>query len=163
MGHPTVHNRTPFLFEALFLNDEASRPILVGLLKASFRIQDQSSGPLIPLAKQVEMTVSGEFTGKPEASSYRYEPEALPPKPLTDVVLIATAHPPQAGMDSFDVGLRIADTVQHAVVFGDRVWLDGAGGPSISAPKPIDSLPLVYEHAFGGVDRMLAFADISLR
>ena len=37
-------------------------------------------------------------------------------------------------------------------VSGDRVW--GAGGPS--APEPFTRMPLVYERAFGGVDRQVA-------
>lgn len=153
MGHPVTYNRTPFLFEGLFMNDEESQPILVGLLKASFRIQDQSEGPLIPLAEQIELNVAGEFNGAPEASSYRYEPEAVLPKPQTDVILIATARPPEAGLSQFEVGLRIGNTVQRAMVFGDRVWLDGAGGPAISRPKPVESVPLIYENAFGGLDK----------
>lgn len=160
MGHPAIFNRTPFLFEPLFLNDSQSRPVLVGMLKASFRLQDQSAGPLIPLAEQLAMNVAGEFTGVAGSSSYRYEPEAVPPKPLTDVVLISTARAPNPGMSQFDVGIRIGDTVQRAVVFGDRIWLDGARGPSISTPKPIDSLPLIYEHAFGGIDTHTQFNGV---
>lgn len=152
MGHPAIYNRTPFLFEALFLNDPSSQPVLVGLLKASFRIQDKSEGPLIPLPEQVALKPAGEFNGAPEFSSYRYEPEVVPPKPLTDIVLIATARAPQPDMSSFEVGIRIGDVVQRATVFGDRIWLDGAGTPQISSPKPLDSLPLTYEHAFGGTD-----------
>lgn len=160
MGHPAIYNRTPFLFESLFLNDQNSQPVLVGILKASFRIQDGSVGPLIPLSEQVELKPAGEFTGTPDLSSYRYEPEAVPPKPLTDVVLIATARSPQPGTGSFDVGIRIGDAVQRALVFGDRVWLEGAGGSEISAPLPIDQLPLIYEYAFGGIDSLAMINDI---
>lgn len=160
MGHPTLYNRTPFLFEALFLNDESSRPVVTGLLKASFRIQDKSVGPLIPLLEQIPLNTAGVFNGAPELSSCRYEPEVVPPKPLTDVVLIATARPPEPGMTSFDVGIRIDDVLQRAIVFGDRIWLNGAGSPEISSPKPVESLPLTYEHAFGGVDAQTMIGGI---
>lgn len=152
MGHPAIYNRTPFLFEPLFLHDERSRPILVGLLKASFRIQDHSAGPLIPLLEQIPLKPAGEFNGAPDNSSYRHEPDVVPPKPLTDVVLIATARAPQPGLSQFDVGIRIGDTVQRALVMGDRIWLDGTAGMQISEPRPIEQLPLIFENAFGGVD-----------
>jgi hypothetical protein len=41
---------------------------------------------------------------------------------------------------------------KRAMVFGDRYWLRSLGGTYPTPPELFESLPLVYERAFGGVD-----------
>jgi hypothetical protein len=54
------------------------------------------------------------------------------------------------------VTLSVGDCEKSILVSGDRVWRDGRP----SDPKPFESMPLVWERAFGGVhrydDRVLA-------
>lgn len=152
MGHPRVNNATTFHFEPLFLQDEEMRPLFVGLVKAAFRIQPDSIGPVIPMKEQIAPVLAGEQYGPPETSSYKYEPECVPFKQNTDIVLIATARAPKQNITEFDCGFRVGDNIQVARIFGNRVWQKGAAGMRISEPEIVTEIPLNYENAFGGVD-----------
>jgi hypothetical protein len=48
-----------------------------------------------------------------------------------------------------DVSLRVGSISKRVRVFGDRVWRLGM---SMSRPEPFDTMPLVWERAYGGVD-----------
>lgn len=152
MGHANVNNTTPFHFEPLFLQDEEMRPLFVGLVKAAFRIQPDNMGPVIPMKKQIAPVLAGELYGEPEKSSYKYEPECVPFKLNTDIVLIATARAPNQNMTQFDCGFRVGDSIQIARIFGDRFWHKNALGMTMSTPEIVTEIPLIYENAFGGVD-----------
>lgn len=152
MGHPKVNNTTQFHFEPLFLQDEEMRPLFVGLVKATFRIQPSQNGPLIPMQEQVPAVVAGEPYGDPEISSYKYEPECTPYKCNTDIVLVGNAKAPQENMTQFDCGFRVGSQVKVARIFGERVWVKGVLGMSATEPLSVTEVPLIYENAYGGVD-----------
>ncbi|WP_339720042.1 DUF2169 domain-containing protein [uncultured Paraglaciecola sp.] len=152
MGHPKVKNTTAFHFEPLFLQDEEMQPLFVGLVKAAFRIQPDSMGPVIPMKEQIAPVLAGEKYGEPEKSSYKYEPECVPFKPNTDTVLIGTARAPTPNMTQFDCGFRVGDCLQLARIFGDRFWHKTKLGMTMSEPEVVTKVPLIYENAFGGVD-----------
>lgn len=48
------------------------------------------------------------------------------------------------------VEVTVGPCQKEAVVFGQRVWRPGLGGPSPSRPEPFTSVPLIYERCFGG-------------
>jgi hypothetical protein len=151
MGHPTIDNQTPFAFEPLFLADEELRPLLVPVIKATYVL---SSAKNLALAEeQVPVNVPGEFYGDPDESNYKYEPEVAFIKPATDVVLIGHAHANRAGDTQVDVTLKLGSLEKTARVFGDRTWVKSFGIPTMSDPEPFESIPLMYERAFGGWDR----------
>lgn len=158
MGHPVILNETPFVVEPLVLADKDLAPILVTVLKASFRLRDSSEGPLVPMRAQLSFDAEGSWYGDPASSSPRTDPEGGPPKPATDVILLATTRPPSPTETRFDVGLRIGRHVQRAVVFGERVWEQGPDGLAPSAAQPASAIPLRYEFAFGGIDQEAARA-----
>jgi len=152
MGHPLCFNRTPFHFEWLPLVDDIGRSVLVGLVKASFRLRERSDGPLIPLAEQLAFEPAGTTLPAEGGLCHRYEPEGVLPKPGTDLVLIGTARAPRPGLTSFDIAFRVGRTVRQARVFGDRIWRDTGIGFAISKPAPVDTIPLDFTRAFGGRD-----------
>ena len=152
MGHPKINNTTDFHFEPLFLQDEEMRPLFVGLVKATFRIQPSQNGPLIPMQDQVPAVVAGEPYDDPETGSYKYEPECAPYKCNTDIVLVGSAKAPQENMRQFDCGFRVGNQVKVARIFGERVWVKGMLGMTASEAQPVTEVPLTYENAFGGVD-----------
>jgi hypothetical protein len=153
MGHPEVENHTPFIFEALFLADEEFRPLIVPLLKATFTIGPR--GECRPAEEQIPISFEGEYWGEdPATSSYKYEPEIAFFKPGTDVVVIGHAHAPRGGTTQMDVGVSIGPLCKSAIVFGDRVWFRAAGGIAMSRPIAFEKMPLMYERAFGGWNRL---------
>jgi hypothetical protein len=151
MSHPAVDNKTGFAFEPAFLNDEENRPLLVPIVKATFRIPE--SGELILAEEQPPVRYAGIFNGLPDTSSYRYEPEGVFVKPATDCVLIGHAHAPHASATHVDVGLRIGPVGKVVRVFGDRCWYKSLGSVVMTPPAAFDKIPLLFERAFGGWDR----------
>lgn len=152
MPHPEISNPTPFTFEPLFLADEELRPALVLLFKATFEIRP-GRPDLVLADEQAPIELAGVPWGDPATSSHKLEPETAIEKPGTDVVLIAHAHPPEAGLTGFEVGLRAGPLKKTARVIGDRVWRRRFGIPTKSSPAAIDApIPLLAERAFGGRD-----------
>jgi hypothetical protein len=152
MGHPKLDNPTPLAFEPAFLADEEGRPLFVPVVKGTWRIVD---GARLELAeKQVPVNLAGEYWGNPDTTSYKYEPECVFFKPTTDVVLIGHACPAEPGAREVTVGLRVGPVQKVVRVVGDRFWVKGASGrPTMTAPRPFERIPLLYERAFGGWDR----------
>jgi hypothetical protein len=150
MGHPSITNQTPFAFEPLALADEEMRPLLVLVVKATYALTDEG---LRLAEEQVPVHVGGMHWGKPEESSYRYEPECAFTKLATDVVLIGHAWAPKQNTRELLVSLRVGPVRKSVRVVGDRVWQKSLGFTSMSRPQPFERMPLVYERAFGGWDR----------
>ncbi|MDP1861343.1 MAG: DUF2169 domain-containing protein [Gemmatimonadaceae bacterium] len=150
MPHPEIDNRTPFAFAPLFIADEEGRPVISTIVKATFDVS--SRGVVTVAEKQEEVDFGGKHHGEPGKSSVRIDPEVAFIKPTTDCVLLghATSVRPTNFMDvSFGVG----PVFKNARVTGDRWWVQGAIGLSMTSPEPFESMPLVYERAFGGWDR----------
>src|SRR5882672_1114719 len=118
MGHPEIHNLTPFGFEALFVCDEAGRPIVSTIVKATFDVL--AGGALELAAEQLPVDFQGSHHGDPAESSQRYEPETAFTKPATDVVLIGHAHAPSKRATSVEVELRVGALAKRLRVTGDR-------------------------------------------
>lgn len=55
--------------------------------------------------------------------------------------------PPGREVQQLDVNLALGNIKKTVRVIGDREWRDGC----ITQPKPFQSMPMVYERAFGGV------------
>jgi hypothetical protein len=150
MGQPELENKTPFTFEPLFLTDEDARPLLVLVIKATYTL---GPGELELAEEQVPVCVEGEYWGRPEESSYRFEPECAPFKPATDVVLVGHAYAPKPGTRELLAELQAGPLRKVVRVVGDRIWFKSLGTVSMTKPLPFERMPLVYERAFGGWDR----------
>ena len=74
------------------------------------------------------------------------------PKRGTDVVLIGSAYPPDGEATELDVTLECGPVKKTIHVVGDRTWTKSVFSTAPSKPKPFAEMPLLYEHAFGGVD-----------
>jgi hypothetical protein len=150
MGDPAIDNATAFAFEPLFLSNEAGRPVLVPAVRSTWDI-----GPagLTLSEEQVPICIAGEPYGKPESSSYRYEPECLLPKPATDVVLVGSAVAPRSGTTELLVALQIGPLRKGVRVLGDRVFFRSMMTVGMTSPRAFERVPLQWERAFGGWDR----------
>jgi len=150
MAHAEIDNQTPFAVTPLFIADEDGRPIVVPVIKATFDVSP--AGEVTLGEPQVPVDFKGTLYGEPGRSSPRLEPETAFIKLATDCVLLGHAvsvHP----TTQMDVGVRIGPVAKSARVTGNRWWLDGAVGLTMSSPEPFRLMPLVYERAFGGWDR----------
>lgn len=151
MGHAEVENHSPFSFQASFATDEEARPLLIPIIKATYAIQPD--GALEIAEKQIPVDLGGECRGDPNEASYKYEPEFAFFKPATDVVLIGSAYSRKAGATRLDVGLYVGSLRKVVSVIGDRCWVKALGMAFMSPPESFETMPLIYERAFGGWDR----------
>lgn len=151
MGHPAIENKTRFAFEPLFVTDEEGRPLLVAVVKGTYRIE--GSAKLELAEEQARPNLAGEYWGPPGESSYKYEPECAFTKVTTDVVLIGHAHAPATDTRELEVIFRVGEVEKTVGIVGDRVWYRSMGRVAATPPLPFETIPLTYERAFGGWDR----------
>jgi hypothetical protein len=148
-----LDNQTPFQAAIAVLPDRAGIDTLYVVVKATVTLQ-----PVLSLADaQVPVTMADEYYGDPATSSLRSGSELHLVKPGTDVLLIGSARAPGGRpVPRMQVSMSVAERRKTLLVAGDRVWRDGRP----SNPQPFDSMPLVWERAYGGShrrgDRVLA-------
>jgi hypothetical protein len=160
-------NKTPFPGIAFQASRQDGKPSHVAVLRATFDIK--SDGILELSDEQEPIVLSDEYFEEPNKSSVRQESDLVPCKPKCDVIVNATAYAP-GGHPSleFVVGVRIRGPAgggkEHGplilekklVVTGPCCWEKGLmGGWKLTPPtRPVTSLPLRYEYAFGGECRV---------
>ncbi len=141
-----LENHTPFKAAIALLPDRAGIDTLYVIVKATVTIR-----PTLTLAdEQVPPAMADEYYGDPTASSLRIVSDLHIGKPGTDVVLIGSAWAPDGEpVARMQVTMNVADRQKTVLVSGNRMWMDG----SPTAPQRFESMPLVWERAFGGLHR----------
>lgn len=138
-----LKNSTPFAANITVLPDEDGIDSLYINVKARFNIGSQWT-----LAEeQTPPQEEDVYWEEPGSSSLKYASDFHLGKPATDIVMLGEACAPgQASVRQLDVNLTVANLSKTIRVFGDRVWTNG----QISAPAAFQTMPLLYERAFGG-------------
>lgn len=141
-----LENQTPFKASIAVLPDRFGIDTLYVVVKATVNLR-----PTLSLAEeQMPPTLADEYVDDPATSSVKYASEMHLGKTGTDVLLIGSAWAPdKRPLTRMQVGLAAGGRQKVILVSGDRVWRDGQP----SAPTPFESMPLVWERAFGGVHR----------
>jgi len=151
MDAPDLDNQSEFeALPQMLLHRTGER--LVVIVKATFLLSRQHSElQLAPpeLARPIRMT--DEMWGEPDVESVRYPSDLCCYKPATDVIGVVTAWAPGGqAVPQFDTYLRVGALARAVRVCGLRVW--EARGAGVSSPRPITSLDVRYDYAFGGRD-----------
>ncbi|HTJ82233.1 MAG TPA: DUF2169 domain-containing protein [Polyangiaceae bacterium] len=156
MASPRVDNDTDFIVEPHLLVDKDGERI-AAIAKATFELADgppkgvDGSFAIAPKARRRGIRAADLPWGKPEISSIRYPSDLCLEKPGTDVIVVAIAHAPGGKpLPRFDAGVRVGRVQRVVRITGPRVFAEG--GESITEPRPIASLEVRYDYAFGGVD-----------
>lgn len=147
-----IDNRTPFAAERGWTRDRDGAEIWLVAVKATFDIRPD--GRTEPAAEQPPVLRAPEYHGEPGHSSVKYDADLILTKRTTDIIVVGHAHAPTA-VTELDVGFKVGPVQKILRVIGDRRW-EGFGA---SAPRPFEKMPLVYERAFGGVDRKSSQPD----
>lgn len=148
----TIDNRTPFQAAKGWARDRDGVHEWLVALKAAFDIR--SDGSLRPSDEQVAPLLLPEYCGEPGASSLRYDTDLVAPKPTTDIIVNGSAYAPNGRASSdFMVTMRVASIEKSLRVRGFRRWEASSSGLTPSHAQPVTSVPLRYEHAYGGFDR----------
>jgi len=142
-------NETPFQGTISLLPDAEGIDTLFAIVKATLVL-----GERLKLAeKQLPVTLADEYHGEPGKSSIKDPSNVSLTKPATDVLLLGTAYPPRGRpVTQMDVSLKAGPLSKTVRVFGDRVWEKRGVVPSMSNPQPFETMPLVWERAYGGME-----------
>ena len=150
-----IINDTTFEVEAFpFNNGPNGKPVLSVIVKGSFDIK--AGEPASVAAEQIPVAFGDEFYDDKQGGSVKFESDIVPFKPRADIVLVGHGHVPGGGSAHVvDVSLRVGELINTIRVFGDRRWLclSRLLPARPSRPRPFRSMPLIYERAFGGIDR----------
>jgi hypothetical protein len=145
-------NSTPFKGSFMLLPDPDGIDSLFTVVKATFTLAEK---PVLA-EEQLPVAVEQEFYGEPDQSSIKSPCDVSLMKPATDVLLIGKAHAPGGRPTTWmDVSLSVGALRKAVRVFGERVWKTGTRelSYSISEPQPFETMPLVWERAFGGIEQ----------
>ncbi len=144
-----LENTTPFQASLAAFPDARGIDTFYAIVKATFALEPR---PRLA-AKQVPVQAGDEYWGDAGSSSLKYASEMHLEKPATDVVFVGQAWAPSGrAVEQLDVAVAVAERFKIVRVFGDRVWLGGLFS-SISPTRPFESMPIVYERAYGGCHR----------
>jgi hypothetical protein len=142
-------NRTGLAGTVFAAPDPDGVDTLFTVVKGTF---DIDSGR--PADEQIPVLLKDEYHGEPAASSIRLPSDVSLVKPATDVVLIGSAHAPGGRPGYYvDVSLRVAALTRQVRVFGDRVWENAGAGLMPAAPALFETMPLIWERAYGGMEQ----------
>ena len=138
-----LKNKTPFAASFTLLADKAGIDTLYVMAKAGFNIGPQWT----LLDEQVPPVEADIYWGDPETTSLKYASDYHIGKPATDIIMSGLACAPgKQSVKSLEVSLTVDQLNKKIRVFGDRHWINGR----MSEPAPFQTMPMVYEKAFGG-------------
>lgn len=124
---------------------------IVVIVKGTFDIRNTENNTNVAV-HQTEIHLADVYWGTPGEFSLKYESDAALSKPGTDVALIAKARSVTGLVKQLDVDLSVGTLHKVIRVFGDRFWEKSTTGWKMTSPEPFETMPLVYEFAYGGKD-----------
>lgn len=146
-----LQNNTPYPAERSWVRDTNGAEIWIVAVKGTFTIKPDGTTELAE--KQEAVLAAPVYHGEPGQSSLLYEADLVRTKNATDILLHGHAYP-QPGKAVVDVIMKVADIEKRLRVIGERYLVKGFWGMNVTDPKPLESIPIIYEHAFGGQDKM---------
>ncbi|MBB4481153.1 DUF2169 domain-containing protein [Rhizobium etli] len=169
-----VVNFTPFANLRFSNRNAAGKEFGIFMVKTVMDIH--ADGECHFSSEQEPFVFTDNYHGELNVSSLRYPSDFVPHKPHSEIILDATAYAPQGEpVPEWQVCVKVRDELgdftRHKItVTGPRQWqpiwsrelndretVDWRGyknlfrGWKLSAPSPIDQLPIRYEYAFGGM------------
>ena len=138
-----LKNKSPFSPAIALFYDEEGVDTLYVIVRGTFNI-----GESLTIAEQQPPPLAQDvFWGDPANSSLKYASDFHIGKAGTDVALVGNAWAPDGdAVAEMYVYFGIAEKQKALKVTGNRFWING----QITAPEPFESMPLVYERAYGG-------------
>jgi hypothetical protein len=138
-----LDNQTPFVARLLrFRRDDTSPVNGTLVVKATFQQDDRGrwvpAGDQLPFADAPLETAYGIFHG-----------DGYVKKDGVDICVMGTVRPARA-LRATEVRLTVGSRSSTLLVYGDRQWRTGRGGPVASSPELFEEMPLSYQRAYGG-------------
>lgn len=154
MAIPLLENLTPFPALAFASRDVQNNSFVTAVMRITYDIQDD--GRLEFAATPTPLVMSDRYFGEINRSSVREESDLAPFKPRCDLIVVGDAQAPEGRpATEWKVGLRFAEHRKLLRVTGPREWRNGRlSGWALSDPEPVTKVPLRYEYAWGGENRI---------
>ncbi|NVB38658.1 DUF2169 domain-containing protein [Pseudenhygromyxa sp. WMMC2535] len=147
-----MDNLTPFAATCMpFMTPRNLESALI-IVAGRFDLPPPGAGTAAKICEQQSLPpLEDVHYADPEHSSLKREGLASCPRSGTDILVYGDAWTP-GGRPAAQalVEVRVGPCRRAAVVYGDRWWRRGFGGPRPSAPRSFERAPLVYERSFGG-------------
>lgn len=140
-----IKNKTPYAMERSIIFDRHGNETLLVILKGTYEFW-QGGADLSE--QQAGINLADEYFADPGTSSIKVATDFLPTRPSTGITLCGHAVATNGQADSQQVGVRVGDVQQLALVLGDRF-----GYQNIDKPASFEKIPLIWENAFGGFDQ----------
>ncbi|RJT40573.1 DUF2169 domain-containing protein [Mesorhizobium waimense] len=150
-----IWNQMGYPHEYTTATDVAGHEHIVVIVKGTFDFPATSGGAVQKSAQQVPLVMADMSTGAPGFSATLWESDFAFRKPRCDVVVNGFAHAPGGRpTERVPVGIKVGNWSKLFEVIGHREWR--AIGPVFTAtsPQPFLKLPISYDVAWGGVDRL---------
>jgi hypothetical protein len=148
-----IENQTPFEADRGLFLDADGNHIWVVAIKGAYDIGSESQMSLCD--RQEPVSTAPIWMGEPGNSSLLRENELTVAHPGTDVTFNATAYAGEGkAVGCIDVGVMVRDVKKVLRIFGDRTWQLGLAGLEMSPPQLFEQMPIVWERAFGGTQRV---------
>ena len=143
-----VKNKTPFEVAIAPAMDVTLNEYIVVVVKATYKIENNSHS-LKVADEQLPIYIADDYYDEPDNSSVKNSTDGAMIKSGTDIILNGSAY--NFNRTSYvDTLLKVANIQKYVRVFGNRYWEKAMGGWRISQAESFETLPLVYENAFGG-------------
>ena len=150
-------NHSLFEIAALPLDGPGEKPVLTVIVKGTFEIKPNS--PAVISAQQMPIFYGVECNNPDKPTSIKFETDIVPYKPRADILLVGKAYAPGGRhFHSFDAALKVGNVEKSIRVFGDRNWIYTkkflSFSITMSFARPVTEMDIVYENAFGGLDKI---------
>ncbi|TPN85019.1 DUF2169 domain-containing protein [Mesorhizobium sp. CU2] len=135
--------------------DKAGHEWIVVVVKGTFDFPSKPGGLVQKSAEQVALVTADTQTGVPGYSATLWETDFAFRKSRCDVIANGCAYAPGGRpAERVPVGIKVGNWSKLFEVVGHREWR--AIGPvfTATAPRPFLKLPISYDVAWGGVDRL---------
>lgn len=154
-------NTTGMLADVCVARDREAHEYCVVVVKGTFDTDDQ--GQMTLADEQRALVYADEHYGEPESSCVRHESDFAAEKTRTDVLVVAEAVAPEGKpVEELQVRLEVQGHSKDVLVVGHRRWKLGPLGLTSSRPEPFATMPLTFEHAFGGQDDTRGELDVAV-
>lgn len=146
-----VINRSDLVVAPFFLPDQNGGDTLLAIVKGTWEIKE--AGRLSLSDEQQPLHLQPMYHAEIGQSTLLHDTDVVLEKPGTDCILLGQAWAPKGRVASLDVSFAVGSLRKTARVYGERIWMKWLWSVSMSKPVPFESIPLLWERAFGGADR----------
>ncbi|RUZ99549.1 DUF2169 domain-containing protein, partial [Mesorhizobium sp. M7A.F.Ca.US.002.01.1.1] len=150
-----IWNQTGFAHEFTMGMDKEAREYIVVVVKGTYDFPTEPGGPVRKSTEQVPLVMADTQTGVPGYSATLWETDFAFRKPRCDVIANGFAYAPGGRpAERVPVGIKVGNWSKLFEVVGHREWRSIGPLFAATSPQPFLKLPISYDVAWGGVDKL---------